>query len=196
MENTIYEKTEKGYILRQRTSSAIIVVVCIICFGLILLFKALSKWVADEPQALNIGVEAGLFLVCVSVAIAVLRTECGHMIVAEKGVYFHRPLARTKFIAWEDVRDWGIAHQRTHYNSVYDLYFSTEILKPTRYGKNKRIPITYKKVIYIIVEIHDLSLLQHTRVIPFCRQHLRGDNKSEKKFVPMFTSDLAEGYIF
>ncbi len=196
MQNTIYEKTENGYILRQRTSSAIVVVVCVICLGLILPFEALGKWAADEPQTLNSWVIVGVFLAWVAIAIAVLRTECGHMVVTEKGVYFHRPLARTKFIAWEDVRDWGIAHQRTRYSWVYDLYFSTEDLMPTRRGKNKKIPKTYKKAIYISVEINDLPSLQRTGAISFCRQHLRGDNKTGEKFVSMFISDLAEDCIF
>ena len=191
MENTIYQKNEQGYILRQRNTAVAVVVVCIIGLGLIFPFDALAKWVADEPQTLNVGVVVGLFLACVAVAIAVLRTEWGHMVIDEKGIYFHRPLARTKFIAWEDVRDWGIAHKRTRYSWVYDLYFSTVSLKPTRHGRNKKIPMTYKKAIYIRVEANDLPSLRRTGAISFCRQRLREDNKSAKNFIPMFISDLA-----
>jgi len=191
MQNAIHEKTEEGYILRQRTASAIVVVVCIICFGLILLFEVLSKWTAEESS--NIWIVAGLFLACLAIAIAVLRAECGYMVVTDKGIYFHRPLARAKFIAWEDVRDWGIAHQRTRYCKVYNLYFSTKVLMPARAGKNKKIPITHKETIYIAIEVNDLSSLQRTGVISFCRQQLREDNKM---FVPMFISDLAENYTF
>lgn len=191
MENTIYEKTEQGYILRQRNTAVAVVVVCIIGLGLIFPLDALAKWAADEPQTLNAGVVVGLFLACVAVAIAVLRTEWGHMVIDEKGIYFHKPLARTKFIAWEDVRDWGIAHKRTRYSWVYDLYFSTVSLKPTRHGRNKKIPMTYKKAIYIRVEANDLPSLRRTGAISFCRQRLREDNKSAKNFIPMFISDLA-----
>ncbi len=195
--STIYEKNEKGYILRQRTASATVVIVCVIGFGLILTLEVLAKWVADKPHPLNVWwIVVGVFLACVAVVTAVLRTECGHIVVAEEGIYFRRPLARTKFIAWENVLDWGVAHQRTRYSSVYDLYFSTEVLKPTRHGKNKKIPMTYKNVIYITVEMNDLSSLKRTGVIHFCRQHLIGNNTSKKKFIPMFISDLAEGYTF
>ncbi|MBQ8338181.1 MAG: hypothetical protein IJY33_03455 [Oscillospiraceae bacterium] len=196
MQNTIYEKNEKGYILRQHTASATVIAVCIICFGLILPFEALGKWATDEPQTLNVWVIIGFFFACVAVAIAVLRTECGYMVVAEDGVYFHRPLARTKFIAWENMRDWGIAHQRTRYNRVCNLYFSTKILMPTRRGKNKKIPTNYKRAVSIAVKFEDLSSLQRIGVISFCRQHLRSDNQTEKKFVSMFTSDLAEDHLF
>lgn len=191
--STLYEKNEKGYILRQRTTSAIVISICVICFGLVSTLEVLAKWVADKPYSLNVWwIVVGFFLACIAVTTVVLRTECGHIVVTEAGVYFHRPLARTKFIAWEDVQDWGVAHHRTRYSIVYDLYFATEFLKPTRHGKNKRIPTTYKKVIYIAVEIDDFSSLKQTGVIHFCRQHLRGDNKSKKNFVPMFISDLAE----
>ena len=194
--NTIYEKNEKGYILRQRTVSATVVIICIICFGLILTLEVLAKWGADKPHPLNVWWIVGFFLAGFVVVTAVLRTECGYIVVSEEGIYFHRPIARTKFITWENVRDWGVAHQRTRYSRVYDLYFSTEVLKPTRHGKNKKIPMTYKNVIYITVEINDLSSLKRTGVIRFCRQHLSGDNTSKKKVIPMFISDLAEGYTF
>ena len=194
--NTLYEKNEKGYTLRQHTTSAIVIILCVMCLGFISTLEVLARCV-DKLHPLNAWwAVAGIFLACIAVVAAVLRTECGHIVATEAGVYFHRPLARTKFIAWENVQDWGIAHRRTRYNSGHNLYFATEVLKPTRRGKNKKLPTTYKKAIYITIEIENLSSLKQTGVIPFCRQHLRGDTKSEKKFVPMFISDLAEGYTF
>ena len=70
---------------------------------------------------MDIRVTLGAFLACVILAMAFLRSEWRHMVIDEKGIYFHRPLARTKFIPWGDVRDWGVAHQMTRYGWVYYL---------------------------------------------------------------------------
>lgn len=186
MKDKLYEKTENAYILRQRKTTAIVVVVCVVCFGLI----ALVEWTIDKPQPLNIWIIAALLLAFVVIPVAVLRTECGYMVLVEKGIYFHRPLARTKFMAWEDVQDWGIAHHRTRYSIAYDLYFSKVTLKSTHHGRNKKIPTTYKNVIYIHIEPDDLSALQGTGIISFCYRYLSRNIKTEKKSVSMFTSDL------
>lgn len=189
MESALYEQTEKCYILRQRTASAAVSVVCVLCLGLILPLEALANRWADEPQTVNAWVVAGFFFACVALAIGILRTEWGRMVIDERGIHFHRPLARSKLIVWADVQDWGIAHRRGRYTWAYALYFSTVPLALTRREKNKKLPLTYKKAVYISVEVEDLPSLQGTGVLAFCRQHLRGDKSSVKRFVPMFTSE-------
>lgn len=191
MENNIYEKTENGYVLRQRNASTAVAVVVIIFMGLIFPFDALARWAEGKPQTVNGWVIAGIFLACVAVAMAFLRSEWRHMVIDEKGIYFHRPLAKTKFIAWNEVKDWGIAYQMTRHGWVHYLYFSTEPLKSERHGRNKKMPMTYRKAVYISVEQEDLSALRRSGALTFCRRHLGWDNRSAKNFVAMFTSDLA-----
>ena len=120
MKDKLYEKTENGYILRQRKTTAIVVIVCIICLALMVV----GEWAVDKPQALNIWVVGGLLLAFIAIIALVLRTECSHLVIVNEGVYWHSPLSRTNFIAWKDIRDWGITHQRTRYSTVYCLYFS------------------------------------------------------------------------
>ncbi len=181
MKDKLYEKTENGYILRQRKTTAIVVIVCIICLGLMVV----GEWVVDKPQVLNIWIVGGLSLAFIAIIALVLRTECSYLVIVDKGVYWHSPLSRTNFIAWKDIRDWGIAHQRTRYSTVYCLYFSKKPLKSTSRGSNKKIPLYCKTVLYIDIEFSDFFTFQHTKVIPFCLQRL-----SSNTDVPtMFTSD-------
>ncbi len=175
MEKKIYEKTKHGYILRQRKTSAIGGIICVICLGLFALFEAL---VENEPQSLIFWVKVGAFLACVIITMVILRTEWCHMVIDENGIYFHRPLAKTKYIAWKDLRDWGIAHMRTSYSRVSVLYFSTEPLKLTPDGENKKMPLTYRKAVYISIEDDDFPALKCAGVISFCRRQLERNNTS------------------
>ena len=190
MENNVCEKTESGYILHQHNASTIVVVVCVLCLGLIYPVDALVKRVDGAPQFWNVWVIAGVFLACVALAVVVLRTEWCRMVIDDQGIRFHRPLAKAKFIAWENVWDWGIAHKRTRYGLGYILYFSTEPLKPTCHGKNKKIPFTYQKAVSVDVGCENVSFLQRTGVISFCRQCLEQNHTSTKKLVPVFMSDM------
>ncbi len=190
MENNIYEKTENGYVLRQRNAPIAVAVAMMIFLGLILPLGALAQWVEGEPQTVNGWVIAGISLACVAAAMAFLRSEWRRMVIDEKGIYLHRPLAKTKFIAWNEVKDWGIAYQMTRHGWVHYLYFSTEPLKPSRHGRNKKMPMTYRKAVYISVEQEDLSNLRRAGAISFCRQRLGWNNKSAENFVPMFTADI------
>ena len=181
MKDKLYEKTENGYILRQRKTTAIVVIVCIICLGLMVV----GEWVVDKPQVLNIWIVGGLSLAFIAIIALVLRTECSYLVIVDKGVYWHSPLSRTNFIAWKDIRDWGIAHQRTRYSTVYCLYFSKKPLKSTSRGSNKKIPLYCKTVLYIDIEFSDFFTFQHTKVIPFCLQRLSNNTD----VLTMFTSD-------
>ena len=63
MENNIYEKTENGYVLRQRNASIAVAVAIMIFLGLILPWGALVQWVEGKSQTLNGWVIAGISLV-------------------------------------------------------------------------------------------------------------------------------------
>ena len=190
METNIYEKNENGYVLRQRNAAIAVVMVMMIFLGLILPLGALVQWVDGEPQTLNGWVIAGISLACFAFALAILRSEWRYLVIDDKGICLHRPLARPKMIPWEDVRDWGLAYQTTRHGWVHYLYFSTERLKAAHHGRNKKMPLTYGKAVYISVEQEDLSSLRRSGALSFCRQHLGWNNKSAKNFVPMFTSDI------
>ena len=184
MKDKLYEKTENGYILRQRKTTAIVVIVCIICLGLMVV----GEWVVDKPQVLNIWIVGGLSLAFIAIIVLVLHTECRRLLIVDEGVYCHAPLARIKFIDWKDIRDWGITHQRTRYSSVYRLYFSKKPLQATSRGKNKKIPLYRKTVLYIDIEFGDFSTFQRYKVISYCLRHLSSNND-----VPnMFTSDYVK----
>ena len=191
MGTNIYEKNENGYVLRQRNAAIAVVVVMMIFLGLILPLGALVHWVEGEPQTVNGWVIGGISLACFALALTMLRSEWRYLVIDEKGISFHRPLARPKMIPWEEVRDWGLAYQTTRRGWVHYLYFSTERLKVARHGRHKNMPLTYGQTGYISVEQEDLSPLRRSGALSFCRQHLGWNNKSAKNFAPMFTSDLA-----
>lgn len=191
METNIYEKNENGYVLRQRNAAIAVVMVMMIFLGLILPLGALVHWGEGEPKTLNGWVIGGISLACLTVAVAILRSEWRYLVIDEKGISFHRPLASPKVIPWEDVRDWGLAYQTTRHGWVHYLYFSTERLKAARHGRNKKMPLTYGETVYISVEPEDLSALRRSGALTFCRRHLGWDNRAAKNFVAMFTSDLA-----
>ncbi len=191
METNIYEKNENGYVLRQRNAAIAVVVVVIILLGLFFPFYTLAQWLENQPLSLSFLGAAGIFFACVALALTMLRSEWRYLVIDEKGISFHRPLARPKMIPWAEVRDWGLAYQTTRRGWVHYLYFSTERLKAARHGRNKKMPLTYGKTVYISVEQEDLSSLRRSGALSFCRQHLGWNNKSAKNFAPMFTSDLA-----
>lgn len=187
MESDIYEKTESGYSLRQRNAEMMVavVIVCFVGFGWLLSFG----WGKDDLRTSSFWIIAGIFLVYVVASIAVLCNECRRIVINQEGVWLHRPLAKTKFIAWKDVQDWGIVHKWRWRGFDYALYFSTVSLKPTRREKNKTLPLTCKKTVYIRVKIEDISSLERTKVLSFCRYHMGWNNTAVKKYVPMFTSE-------
>ena len=187
MERDVFEKTDYGYILHQRNEDLIVAVITLIIFGSTALIIAIAAWHSGEVHQLDIWIEIALFIVCLLTALYCLRSDCRHMVLDEIGVYLHRPLAKTKFIPWEDIRDWGITHQFTRLGWVYCFYFSTTAIKQTRKGKNKKMPLTYKRTIYLSVKDADLYSLQQIGVIAFSRQQLV---TNAKKYPPMFTSDL------
>ena len=186
MENTIYKKSEKGYILRQRNTSVVILVIIILCLGAFFFIGMLTEWSQKIPPTINPPMGIGVFLACVIIAIVLLRSQCCSMFIEEKGIHFRRPLAKTKFFAWEEVQDWGFAYMWGSYTRVHILYFSKRPLKPTRREKSKRLPLTYRKTIYICIEGDDLSALKNTGVIGFCKRCLERSNKTAKNYVPMF----------
>ena len=172
METNIYEKNENGYVLRQRNASIAVVVAVIILLGLFFPFFTLAQWLENPPLSLSVLGAAGIFLACVVLALTILRSEWRYLAIDEKGIYFHRPLASPRLILWEDVRDWGLAYQTTRHGWVHYLYFSTERLKAARHGRNKKMPLTYRKAVYISVEQEDLSALRRSGTLSFCRRHL------------------------
>lgn len=189
MESNIYEKSENGYILRERNAETVVIFVIILILGLIYPFEAFVVRSEDALQDWEILAMTGIFLVCVVMAMLYLCAECHSIALDEKGVCVHRPFARAMCIAWEDVRDWGIVHLATPKGFCHYFYFSKVSLRPTKDGKNKKIPPFCRKTAYIRVETKDYPLLQRTGVISFSRGQLV---RCTKRFPPMFVSGLSE----
>lgn len=194
MSGKMIEKTDSGYVLRQRNAETAVALCLILFLGLILPFEVLVGWAEGEPKDRGFVIVAwSLFGACVLFGLFVLRSEWRRMVIDHKGIYFHRPLAKVKHVPWAEVRDWGILYGHAKYKHFYYLYFATQPLKSRRRGRGKKLPLTYGKAVYVHVDEEDLPELRRSGLISFCRLRLGENKKADRHPVPIFIADDVRG---
>lgn len=178
----IFEKTDYGYILRQRNADTIVVATVLFLFALIPLID-LPNRTAHNMQ-LTINIVCSVF--CISLSLCYLRTYCKRIALDEIGIYLHRPLAKTKLIPWGDIKDWGISREITRKHIFSNLYFSTSTLKTNPSKRNKKLPLRCVHTVYISIALDDITDFRKCGVIEFCRSQLI---ENSIKYPAMFDSD-------
>ncbi len=195
MKRSVIEKTDVGYTVRPRKGEQIFMLCVMIYFLLVtffMLIATLAAWIenAAEGLASMIAVSVVSLLILTLVATILYTTWGAYMVIDREGVHFHRKLAKTKHIPWRAMRDWGIACQNGKGGYRYYLYFSTELLAFASWGRNKKLPVTFKKAVYLNINMKDIPLLKSSGLLTYCRGYLGMDDEFAENYVPMFVADF------
>ena len=189
MKRYVIDKTDTGYTLRTRKGEQIqtaCVMIPIMILGLLLLSSAVKSWIGGgEKMTLWIFL-LGLMLLVPSAGLLCRRIGA-RMDFDEEGVHLRRSLAPAKYIAWQDVRDWGVAYKQGRYGHFYYFYISSEVLKPTVIGVNKRLPLTHRRAVYINILEDNVPDLLSSGLLAYCRLYL-GEDENGARYVPMFAA--------
>ena len=183
IDSNIIEKKHNGFALHQRNEPLVVVVITIICLGLAFPIETILNWSEGNLDISKLLLAVGSLILSIAFAMLSLRLEWRRMIIDNDGIYLLRPLAKNKFISWENVLDWGFAYTVSRLGRTYCFYFSTVLLRTSRDLKNKKMPSTSANAVYIYIDSKDLHSLRTSGVLSFCKDQLV---RNAKKFPPMF----------